>query len=126
MAALPCPCGRAQPYEHCCGRHLDGGAIPASAEDLMRSRYTAYTRLREDYLRATWHPDTRPAELDLAQPPTKWLGLTVQTHQQQDADHATVEFTARYKIQGRAYRMHEVSRFVRLEGRWYYLDGEVS
>ncbi len=126
MAALPCPCGRAQPYERCCGRYLDGGETPANAEILMRSRYTAYTRLRADYLRATWHPDTCPAELNVHEPPTKWLGLEVKAHQQQDAEHATVEFTARYKIQGRAFRMHEISRFVRVAGKWLYLDGEVT
>ena len=56
-----------------------------------------YTLLREDYLLATWHPSTRPAELDLADDPTKWLGLEVRRHTVQDADHASVEFVARYR-----------------------------
>ena len=92
----------------------------------MRSRYTAYTLLREDYLRSTWHASTRPAALGLAEDvPTKWLGLEVKRHEQQDADHAIVEFVARYKVNGRAHRLHEVSRFVREEGRWFYVDGDM-
>jgi SEC-C motif-containing protein len=90
----------------------------------MRSRYSAYVLADTAYLLATWHPGTRPARLDLADNP-KWLGLKVLRHEQSDADHAVVEFVARYKIAGRAFRMHETSRFERIEGRWYYLDGEV-
>ena len=56
----------------------------------------------------------------------RWLGLEVRRHEAADADHAVVEFVARYKIAGRAYRLHEVSRFVREEGRWYYLDGDAG
>ena len=93
----------------------------------MRSRYTAYVMMREDYLLATWHSSTRPASLGLAgETPTKWLGLEVKRTGQQDADHATVEFVARYKVNGRAGRLHETSRFVREQGRWYYLDGDIA
>jgi SEC-C motif-containing protein len=93
----------------------------------MRSRYTAYTLLCEDYLLATWHPLTRPSSLGLAdEAQTKWMNLEVKRHEQTDADHAIVEFVARYKVNGRAQRMHEVSRFVREEGRWFYVDGEVE
>jgi SEC-C motif-containing protein len=92
----------------------------------MRSRYTAYTLLRENYLLATWHPSTRPTSLGLAEEaPAKWLGLEVKRHEQQDTDHAIVEFVARYKVNGRAQRLHEVSRFVREEGRWFYVDGDM-
>ncbi len=91
----------------------------------MRSRYTAYTLQREDYLLATWHASTRPAALGLAdEAPAKWLGLEVKRLALQDAEHATVEFVARQKVGGRAFRLHETSRFVREEGRWFYVDGE--
>jgi SEC-C motif-containing protein len=91
----------------------------------MRSRYSAYVLELEDYLLATWHNTTRPAELQLATtPPNQWLGLTVKRHQSTGADTAVVEFIARHKIGGRAHRLHEISRFVREDGRWYYLDGE--
>lgn len=92
----------------------------------MRSRYTAYTLMREDYLLATWHPSTRPATLGLAQEvSTKWIGLEVKRHELQDAEHAIVEFVARHKANGRAQRLHEVSRFVREAGRWFYVDGDL-
>ena len=119
-----CQCGSALPFADCCGRYLAGAAAP-SAEALMRSRYTAFTRLDQAYLLATWHPTTRPANLDLhAAPLPTWLGLKLIARTVQDANHATVEFIARSKTNGRAQRLHEVSRFVREDGRWYYLDGE--
>ena len=119
----PCPCGRAAALANCCGRYLAGAPAP-DAESLMRSRYTAFTLADEAYLLATWHPDTRPAALDLAgEIAPKWLGLKVIHHEIQDASHATVEFVARYKIAGRAYRQHELSRFIQQDGRWYYFDG---
>lgn len=90
----------------------------------MRSRYTAYTLENEPYLLSTWHPSTRPAALDLAaQPTTKWTGLKVLRHEDQDSGHAIVEFVARYKVNGRAYKMQETSRFVKEDGRWFYVDG---
>lgn len=94
----------------------------------MRSRYTAFTLLDEVYLLATWHPSTRPLSLDLARddPRPQWLGLKVVSHQLQDATHATVEFVARQKLAGRAYRLHEISRFVLEDGRWFYVDGDVD
>ena len=93
----------------------------------MRSRYTAYTMQCEDYLLATWHPSTRPIQLNFAdEAPTKWLGLEVKRHEQQDAEHAIVEFVARYKVNGRAHRLHEVSRFVREDGRWFYVYGDIA
>lgn len=92
----------------------------------MRSRYTAYTLKREDYLLATWHPESRPASLELTgQPAQQWLGLTVKRHEQTAADQAIVEFIARYKINGRAHRLHEISRFVREYELWLYVDGEI-
>ena len=93
----------------------------------MRSRYSAYDLRLEDYLLATWHPSTRPSELDLVADPTKWLGLDIKHCQQQDENHATVEFVARQReATGRAIRLHEHSRFVRENGRWYYLDGDIA
>ena len=91
----------------------------------MRSRYSAYVLGHEPYLLATWYDSTRPSSLNLAKTmDTKWLGLEVKSHQQQDETHATVEFIARYRIAGRGHRLHELSRFVREEGRWYYVAGE--
>lgn len=128
MAKLKlCPCGSNIVYADCCGRHIDGDEAAPAAEALMRSRYTAYTMQREDYLLATWHASTRPAQLGLAgEMPTKWLGLEVKRHEQQGGEHAIVEFVARYKVNGRAHRLHETSRFVREGGRWFYMDGDIA
>lgn len=91
----------------------------------MRSRYSAFVGKLADYLLATWHASTRPAELDLAADDSKWLGLDVRRHQPVDDTRATVEFVARYRIAGRGHRLHEISRFVREDGRWYYVDGDL-
>ncbi|MEO7320044.1 MAG: YchJ family metal-binding protein [Nitrosospira sp.] len=141
--AMHCPCGTdatAKPagprrdhpcedskkrYADCCGRYLDDGEIAPTAEVLMRSR-TAYTLGREDYLLVTWHRSTRPASLALASKPFgKWLGLEVRRHEQLEPDYAVVEFVARYKMDGRAHRLHEISRFVRETARWFYSDGDI-
>lgn len=122
-----CPCGSGKPYTACCARFIEGGEPAPTAEALMRSRYTAHTRLAEDYLLLTWHAATRPSALGLQEDaPAKWLGLQVKRHESQDADHAIVEFVARYKIGGRACRLHELSRFVREAGRWWYVDGDID
>ncbi len=121
-----CPCGSGSPYTDCCG-HFHAGAPAPDAASLMRSRYSAYVRGLEAYLNDTWHPDTRPATLDLdAEPRPQWLGLTLKSHVPLDDRHATVEFVARYKLNGRAFRLHEVSRFERMNGRWLYVDGELD
>ena len=88
----------------------------------MRSRYCAFVRGQRDYLLATWHASTRPTDLAL-QPAAQWLGLQVRAHHVVDAEHAEVEFVARYREGGRATRLHERSRFVREQGCWLYVDG---
>jgi len=77
------------------------------------------------YLLDTWHPRTRPTALDPNPPGLKWLALQVRRHEQQDETHATVEFVARSRLQGRGQRLHEASRFERIDGVWYYVDGEL-
>ena len=120
----PCPCGAAD-YDRCSG-HFHRGAVADSAEQLMRSRYSAYVLGLGDYLRATWHPQTRPAAIDVdgaGSKQTTWLGLSVKRHVP-EGDHAVVEFVARYRLGGQsAQRLHEISRFERIDGRWYYVDG---
>ncbi|WP_296752548.1 YchJ family metal-binding protein [Thiobacillus sp.] len=125
MSGALCPCGSVRALADCCGRYHAGEPAPDS-ERLMRSRYSAYVLGLEDYLRATWHPDSCPASLGLDVPPRpQWLGLTVKAHTLLDTTHATVEFVARYKLNGRAFKLHEVSRFEQLDGRWLYVGGEI-
>ena len=126
--ATPCPCGHPRAYAACCGRwHAGPQALQApTAEDLMRSRYTAFAVGLPDYLRDTWHPSTRPDTLEPLPPGLRWLGLEVRRHVQQDVDHAVVEFVARSKLGGKAERLHETSRFLREQDRWFYVDGDVA
>ena len=93
----------------------------------MRSRYSAYVLQQEEYLLQSWHPETRPAELHW-EDGLCWLGLKiVQCHGGSAVDQqGTVAFVARHKLNGCAARLHETSRFVRVQGRWYYLDGDVE
>jgi len=121
-SSLTCPCGGGQ-LTSCCGRIIEGGAIAQTALELMRSRYTAYTLQDEPYLEATWYGSTRPTGSLLDESERiKWLSLEICAHHEEGSD-ASVEFIARYKIQGRAHQLHEISRFVREDGRWFYLDG---
>ncbi len=91
----------------------------------MRSRYTAFVLGLEEYLLQTWHPETRPATLNLNEdPPIKWLGLQVKQAKVISETSATVAFVARYKVAGKADRLHELSQFVRIAGCWYYVSGD--
>ncbi|QWT19984.1 YchJ family protein [Bacillus sp. NP157] len=123
-----CPCDSGKAYAACCGKWHAGEPAP-TAEALMRSRYTAYVMGLTDYLLATWHPSARPVSLELGDqsPKPTWLGLTVKRHENPTPDTAIVEFVARVRFGGAsAHKMHEVSRFVREGGRWYYMDGDVD
>ncbi len=122
-----CPCGSGEALTSCCGPLLHGARIARTAEALMRSRYTANVRGAKAYLLMTWHPDSRPQQLHL-DPAMRWLGLKIRhTEQGQPGDlRGTVEFVARYKIGGRAHRLHERSRFQKVDQRWVYVDGEVA
>jgi SEC-C motif domain protein len=127
----PCPCGRLNPrgrplaFENCCAPYLDHGVDAPDAESLMRSRYSAFVLERPAYLLASWHATTRPPELTL-DPGIKWLGLAIKGVKSIDADHAEVAFVARSRVGGRGQRLEERSRFVRDDGRWLYIDGEIA
>ncbi len=122
----PCPCGTGKRYEQCCNRwHQGEGYLHApDAEQLMRSRYSAFVLRLPAYLLATWHPSTRPAELTLDDHFTKWVALDIHHAHQHDDNHAEVSFTARYKENGKACRLHEVSRFLKEQQQWFYVDGQ--
>lgn len=110
-------------FEQCCGRYISGAQTASDAASLMRSRYSAYVMEDQAYLQKTWHPRSRPVLNLEQQEPCKWIGLQVIRHEQKDAT-ATVEFVARYKVNGRAQRLHEVSKFELEDGQWLYVDGE--
>jgi len=120
MSPKRCPCGTGLPYAECCGRLHDGRASAATAEQLMRSRYSAFVVGDPAYLLATWHERTRPRSLEL-DPDARWTGLEiVATSGGSMLDtEGTVAFRAS-RVDG---VQAERSRFVRENGRWFYLDG---
>lgn len=122
-AAGPCPCGAADAYGACCGRFHRGEATAPTAEHLMRSRYAAFATGDAAYLLATWHPDTRPARLDL-DPRTRWTGLDVTATTDGGVFHhdGTVTFRAHYRESGRDAVLEEHSAFTRVDGRWMYVE----
>ena len=93
----------------------------------MRSRYTAFALNNIAYLDTSWHPATRPSSIE-TDDKVRWLGLKIKRTEQgrTDDDEGIVEFVARYKIDGRGHRLHEISRFVKENGQWLYLDGEMA
>ncbi len=121
--AAPCPCGLAASYGACCGRWHDGALrlLAPTPRLLMRSRYSAYVLGLQAYLLDSWHPGMRPLAIEPQPPGLRWLGLDLRGERQLDASHATVEFVARSKLDGRAHRLHETSLFERVDGRWLYL-----
>jgi SEC-C motif-containing protein len=117
-----CACNSGESYFKCCAPYIAGMKAAPTAIALMRSRYTAYTLEDEAYLRSTWDERTCPKKPIVHAEKTKWLGLEVKNHLEQ-GDEATVEFIAKYKVGGRATRMHEISRFVKFDSKWFYVDG---
>lgn len=118
-----CPCLSGERYADCCGRFHRGDAEAPTAEQLMRSRYSAFVVLNAAYLLRTWHPKTRPAQLEL-DPAVQWRRLDiVSTVRGGPLDtEGTVEFKAYYRHDGERGVQQETSRFLREDRRWYYVD----
>lgn len=118
QASELCPCGSERPFGRCC-RPLHAGERQAqTADELMRSRYSAYAVGDLQYVWRTWHPRTRPAEVS----PTglEWIGLEIV-----DVSDDQVEFRAHYRSEGRRTgTLHERSRFAVRARRWFYVDGD--
>lgn len=123
-----CPCGFGEAYDECCGRVHAGDTRAATAEALMRSRYSAFAVGDTAYLLRSWHPRTRPAMRSLDSEVT-WERLEIVATSDGGPLHTegTVEFRAHYRTaEGQRGQQHEVSRFLRHDGQWTYLDGELS
>lgn len=124
-----CPCGSGDTLGACCLRYLaGGGGVPApTARALMRSRYTAFALGDVAHLLDTWHPSTRPALLDL-DPQQRWLHLNVESWSGGGPfdTEGTVGFTAVCRGPDGRGELRELSRFVREDGRWYYVDGAIG
>ncbi len=127
-----CPCQSDLSYGQCCGRFLKAAdkndtSVPQTAEQLMRSRYTAYVLSNSLYLLNTWHPQYRPQKIDLSASDQQWIGLKIkETHKgQAQDDSGEVHFIARYKVNGEASHLEERSQFVKMAGQWFYTTGQI-
>lgn len=119
-----CPCGSGRRYDECCGPLHHGDQDASDAVSLMRSRYSAYVLHLPTYLLSSWHQSTRPPGLE--EDDLEWTGLQVHDHEQTDANHATVTFTAFFRTpDGKPGTVREHSRFIFEQDRWWYLDGEL-
>ena len=124
---MRCPCRKkseSRTYADCCQPYHAAIRTAPTAEALMRSRYAAFALKNAAYLSATWHPSTRPAEITF-KPGQQWFMLQV-VATNTTGDNATVAFIARSRISGDAHVLSEVSRFVRDDERWHYVDGVLS
>jgi SEC-C motif-containing protein len=118
-----CPCLSGGMYGDCCEPFHRGDATAPTATRLMRSRYSAFAVGRVDYLLATWHPATRPSQLEL-DPAVRWFRLDIlgSTAGGLLDTEGTVEFEAHSRAGSRAHVQHENSRFSRMAGAWVYVD----
>jgi SEC-C motif-containing protein len=126
-----CPCGSGRALGECCGPVIEGRLLAPTAEALMRSRYTAYVLGAIDYLTHSLHPEHRhdhdPVAARRWAERAVWEGLEVvdvQGGAEEDAE-GRVEFVAAYREREVHKRHHEVGRFLKQEGAWYYVDGEM-
>jgi SEC-C motif-containing protein len=124
-----CPCGSGKLFASCCEPLLAGRHKANTAEALMRSRYCAYLLRNSDYLLATWHSSTRPECLDLVgipQPDWEALEVLATSAGGRTDTEGRVEFIAHYRLDGMRGHLHENSRFCRVDGQWYYVDGDIQ
>lgn len=130
MLSNPCPCGSQQAYGSCCEPFLVNTSVAPTAEALMRSRYVAYFQGNIDYLVATRHASTRKFDdrinLIKSVKSTVWESLKIVSTYQGKKNHTTgyVEFMAVHS-QPAWGQLHERSRFIQEDGRWFYIDGEM-
>ncbi len=128
QAQLPCLCGSILPYQQCCQPYHEGEKIPATAEQLMRSRFTAYAMRNIAYLQATWESSHRPEKIDFSKETVQWQRLEIVSVKKGGLkdEKGIVEFKAFYTLDGQEAVMNEISRFKKIAQRWFYLDGLVK
>jgi SEC-C motif-containing protein len=123
-----CLCGSGIEYNQCCCPFHYGDKLPATAEALMRSRFVAYALDNVGYILATWDVAGRPEKIDFSEENIDWQRLEIiDTKKGGIKDNkGIVEFKAYYLKDGEEYMLHEISRFAKTNGRWFYLDGVVK
>jgi SEC-C motif domain protein len=128
IADIVCPCGSGTAYLQCCGLYHSDEKIPVTAEALMRSRFSAYALDNTAYILATWDAKARPEQQNLTDGKLSWQRLEIIDTKKGgiNDDKGIVEFKAFYLNDGNDYMLHEVSRFAKTNGRWFYIDGVVK
>jgi len=121
----PCPCGSSKTFTECCMPILQGSVRAETAEQLMRSRYTAFSEMDNEYLLASWAVKTRPEQLDNDETGVNWIKLEITETEQGTAqdNSGTVSFIASFIASGHLCQMQEKSRFIKEDNTWFYLDG---
>lgn len=123
-----CPCNSGKELAECCGPILAGATPAPTAEALMRSRYTAYVQENYDYVLKSCHESTRPADDEFeGGQSVEWCGLEIIETEAggEDDVEGGVEFIASYRAQGGVLGLHEKASFVKEDGRWFYVDGDI-
>lgn len=124
-----CPCGSERVYSACCGPYLQGQAIPATPEELMRSRYTAYSQANMDYIQRTMTGSPlrgfNPEETRIWAAQAQWLSLKVISAPLPSAGSQVgyVEFIAVFIQRENRQVIYERSEFQRNGERWFYIGG---
>ena len=124
-----CPCGSNLPYLECCELVISSKREAATCEELMRSRYTAFTMANGDYLMGCHHSDTRQVKeavhIKKWAGSVQWMGLVILNSQNGDVMDETgyVEFRALFMEEGEMQQIHEKSLFKRENGKWVYVSG---
>jgi SEC-C motif-containing protein len=123
-----CLCGSGSIYGDCCELLHSGARRAGTAEQLMRSRFSAYAQRNIAYLAETWDSSTRPADIDLSKEDVTWIRLEIASLKKgaKSDKKGIVEFRAFYDRNGEQHVMREISRFRKVENQWYYLDGTVK
>lgn len=127
-----CPCCSGKHYQECCGPLHSGSQLAKTAEQLMRSRFSAYALKQIDYLYETTHPDKRDAnfrdEMEAWANRAEFIKLEILDKRQgRSLDKVgKVEFIAYYRQFGQDKQMHELSIFRRYRGKWHYYDGVIE
>ena len=126
-----CPCESGKEYAACCGPIISGAQPAATAEAVMRSRYSAFVKKQVEYLKESLHPDFRgdydPTATRHWAENSEWVKLQVVGTAAGGAsdDEGTVEFIATFRQKGATIAHHELASFSRHDGRWYYTDGKI-
>ena len=121
-----CACGSNTEYAQCCGRYIDGEANAPTAESLMRSRYTAYTRADINYIADTMTKPLNRKQAKIWAKNSTWLGLTILNTKAGLANDRIgwVEFLAELEDKHGKQQLHELSEFHKINGKWIYVNGE--